>query len=549
MGFAAGVRAGTSLVDSILQEKRANEEFGWKRDDRTREVGIRSQEDELTAENLRLIREGQQPRTAGLDVPSASAASAGGPAADAAQGASGYRVGAASGTPTQAVGAPQPTVDAGPANAAAATAGTATAPTPAVQATPQAGPQGGERKLGREELIQRNIQQQALLRGKTQDYNTARQNERATGIQQITDDSVKSFMAMPQEEKEKLAFSPNLTGDIPLLTLSTDKNGMTVVPIDPATGRPVDSGKPIKLSWSDAAQLHAANELGKAGFGAEAIDAATKANARIGDALKAINTQTMEVAKTNNDATYKGGTLAETGRHNRATEANQAAQVGISRERLNMDKDKAKSENNEILSVDKDGIVTLDKKSHQMTTQPWPEGTTDAQKAAYVKKYAPVTEQLKVNTDGTIQVGNRLFERQPDPNKKGAFRTVEITPGAQSALDTFLKNKQGGGQPGAPGAPAAGAAPAAPAAAAPRAGIPVPDAQRPGAAPALPPEVEQIGVQLDTARQAVQELRRAAPGLAKGRAAIDAHSQRMAEAQANVRQLEAAYSQAVGGLR
>lgn len=474
MGFAAGVRAGTSLVDSILQEKRANEEFGWKRDDRTREVGIRQQEDELTADNIRLIRDGQQPvpqaapRTAGIDVPAASAAGVGGPGADVAQGASGYRAGAVTGTPTQAVGSPTPTVPAGPANAADAIAGTATAATPAVQATPQAGPQDTARKLGREELIQRNLQQQALLRGKAGDYNTARQNERATGIQQITDESVKSFMAMPQEEKEKLAYSPNLTGDIPLMTLSTDKNGMTVVPIDPKTGRPVDNGKPIKLSWSDAAQLHAANELGKAGFGAEAIDAATKANARIGESLKAINAQTMEVQKANNDAAYKGGSLAETGRHNRATEANQAAQVGISRERLNMDKDKAKSENSDIVSVSPEGIITIDKKSHRMDTQPWPEGTTEAQKAAYIKKYAPVTEQLKVNPDGTIQVGNRLFERQPDPNNKGKFRNVEITPGAQSSLDKFIASKTGGG--GAAAAPAG----AVPAADAPRQALPAP---------------------------------------------------------------------------
>ncbi len=473
MGFAAGVRAGTGLVDSIMAERRAGEEFGWKRDDRTREVGIRTQEDQLRDEALALARGDTPtpqaaPRTAGLDVPAATAAGAGGPAADAAQGASGYRVGAVSGTPTQAVGAPQPTVDAGPANAAAATAGTATAPTPTVQATPQAGPQNEPRKLGRDELIQRNFQQQALLRGKTADYNTAKQNERATGVQSIVDESVKSFMALPQEEKEKLAFSPNLTGDIPLLTVATDKNGMSVIPIDPKTGRPADGGKPIKLSWSDAAQLHAANQAGAAGFGPEAIDMATKVNGRIGEAIKAINTQTMDVAKTNTEAAYKGGTLAETGRHNRATEANQAAQVGISRERLNMDKDKAKSENNEILSVDKDGIVTLDKKSRQMATQPWPEGTTDSQKAAYIKKYAPVSEQLKVNPDGTIQVGNRLFERQPDPNVKGKMRTVEITPGSQSALDTFLKNKAGGGQPGAP---AAGAAPAADA---PRQALPAP---------------------------------------------------------------------------
>lgn len=471
MGFAAGVRAGTGLVDSILQEKRANEEFGWKRDDRAREVGIRTREDALRDEALSYYDNPPQaaPRTAGLDVPAAAAQGAGGPAADAAQGDSGLRVGAVSGQPTVPVGAPTPTVPVGAATAPGAVAGTATAPTPAVQATPQAGPQeapGGPRKLGRDELIQRNFQQQALLRGKAQDYNTAKAGERAAGIQQITDDSVKSFMAMPQEEKERLAYSPNLTGDIPLLTLATDKNGMTVVPVDPKTGRPQDGGKPIKLSWNDAAQLHAANQLATAGFGAEAIDAATKANARIGDAIKAINTQTMDVAKTNTEAAYKGGTLAETGRHNRATEATAAAHLGIERDKLGMLKDKAKAENNDIVSVSPDGITTIDKKSNRMATQPWPEGTTDAQKAAYIKKYAPVQDQLKVNPDGTIQVGNRLFERQPDPNNKGKFRNVEITPGAQSALDKFIAGKTGGGQPGA--------AAAAPAAEAPRQALAAP---------------------------------------------------------------------------
>jgi hypothetical protein len=91
-----------------------------------------------------------------------------------------------------------------------------------------------------------------------------------------------------------------------------------------------------------------------------------------------------------------------------------------------------------------------------------------------------------------------------------------------------------------PTAAQGGQAPAAPAAA------PAASVAAQGIPP-LPPNVAAIGKQVDAARATLAALQNNAPGLVKGRAALDAYAQKVAQAQAVVKAAETAYAQAVQG--
>jgi len=463
MGFASGLYAGSQLIAGINADQRAREQeartskkFGWEEEDRQRTMKIQGAEDVLRDKQIALLDPQQAvapavgpaaaPLEGGLRVPQAAL-----PPLDADQEAAGVRVGTAQGMPTAPVGAPQPAVPATAATAAGAITGTATAPTPINQATPTApagvpaapatapapaappGPKmGNENVLSRGEQIAQLQQQQAIWKGDHKAYAEAKLAERAAGVQNITDTSVKEFMALSPEEREHRAYSPNLTGEVPLMTLSTDKNGMTVVVIDPKTGRPLDNGKPIQLSWADAAQLHAADALAKKGFGAEALDTATKVNARIGESIKSINALTKDAAGVNNTAAHQGGMLAETERHDRAIE-------GIQAEHLKLAKDKAAVENNQITAIGPDGFTYFNKTDGKVGNTPWAKGTTEEQKNSVISTFKTRVDP-KLSADGQyMTVGTTVYQTNPnfnaDPKKVGADvnvtdRWIDVTPGA-----------------------------------------------------------------------------------------------------------------------
>jgi hypothetical protein len=96
----------------------------------------------------------------------------------------------------------------------------------------------------------------------------------------------------------------------------------------------------------------------------------------------------------------------------------------------------------------------------------------------------------------------------------------------------------------APPPTAAQGVPAPPAPAAVASAAPVVAAQ---GIPPLPPNVQAIGKQVDAARATLAALQNNAPGLVKGRGALDAYAQKVAQAQAVVKAAEAAYAQAVQG--
>jgi hypothetical protein len=506
-GFAAGLRAGGGLVSQALENQRlddaadrANTEFGWKKTDRDKaEADDKVQRDYrakilaaasgidpatsaqvqntygMTPAQQAAEGKGLPTKLASYDAPDASELPGGSPNAA----GSAYGQALTAGLPTDGTAPAQfPALGGGaPAPAGPAAPGAAPAPpglsTPAPFTASQV-KTGDLNPLAVHDLIG----QAALAKGDYKGYEEAKAAGRTADVQQITDNSVKEFMAMSPEDRAKRAWSPNLTGSTPLLTTKVDKNGMTVLVVNPDGST---DGKPLKLSWADAAQLHAAETMAGKGYGAEAIATATQVNARIGEAVKAQNDVMQKVATTNTDAAYKGGQLGV-----------ERDKLGIMRAELSLKRDKANAENNQIIGVTPNGITYFDQKSGKTSRQAWPDGTADEDKAMLIKKYHSGYEP-KYSTDGqSMTIGPKTYDRNPDFHKTGKPNAdkmwIDTTPGGTDPLDAFVKAKTGGGAAAAPGAPAA---PAAPAAGAPPAAPPAPGLQLntppPAPAPYTPP--------------------------------------------------------------
>jgi hypothetical protein len=308
----------------------------------------------------------------------------------------------------------------------------------------------------------------AAQRGDVEGLRTATAAHRTADITDTTDNAVKEFMAMPEAERVSRAYSPNLTGDIPMVTLDHDKHGMTVIPLDPKTGQP--KGEAIKLSWADASQLHAAEQIAKKGYGAEAIDMATKVNARIGESIKAHNELMGKVQTGNNDAAYKGGMLA-----------NDTERLSLSREELGLKKDAAARENSKPYAADDTGYISINSKTHLPSFTPWPEGTSAAQRTIAAQAINPKSEWKPLGTDGSITDGkvimkpNDNYNKDPTKVKGDMVNTtdpyINATPGrggdGASALKAFRESRDMGPPRSAaglttPGGPATPAAPAPP---------------------------------------------------------------------------------------
>jgi hypothetical protein len=389
MGFAAGVKAGTGLVDSILSERRANEEFGWKRADRTREEGIRARDDALRDKNLALYdddgtattsAQAAQPR-AGLEVPSDQAiaapvpGAAAAPAVAKAQGDAGVRVGTAQGIPTNAPGSPMPDVPVSAGQANQAIAGTATAPTPTVQATPAAGGEGGpqlgrDQILSRDQQIARNQQQQALLRNNTQAYAQAKQAEDAANIRAIDNKVGK----MTRDQRLKYAEENiNTEGGMPMIISEKGKGGYTVTSYGP-------DGKAKETLINDAqlSELVASHMMSGEGYATEGFKRAGAVHKDLADLIGKYNTGTTTMQQSNNTATRYANQdekermqLAEQSRHNQASEANQAAHVGIARGKAERERWVPSGPTN-----DDRGIILIDQNTGETKIQPLPEGTS-----------------------------------------------------------------------------------------------------------------------------------------------------------------------------
>lgn len=327
MGFAAGVRAGSDLVEGVWRENRARdvdkrtaERFGWEKVDRSR-ADTRYEED--LAQRNKIIALADQPEAVpsavtpaepvegGLKVPQVA-----GPAADAAQGAVGLRLGTPKGIPTQPVGAPQPTVPVSPGNAAGAIAGTATAPTPVEQATPNAAratPEAlptrpaateapparpevaaPERTLGRERLLNREYAKAARLKG---DYATAQKYEeqdRVFATREI-DDKVGKMT-----EKELMDYAKkniNLEGGMPMVVQSKGKGGYSITHYGPD-----GEAKETLVNQAQFSELVAAHMMTKEGLAAEGFKRAGGVHKDIGDLVGKYNTGQTTMQEKNNQA-------------------------------------------------------------------------------------------------------------------------------------------------------------------------------------------------------------------------------------------------------
>jgi len=328
MGFAAGVRAGSDLVGNVYADQRAREQeartaekFGWEKTDRTRTEEQRALEDKYWADR----RANEPPPQAGLAVPPAAA-----PAVDAAQGATGMRAGTAQGLPTQPAGAPQPAAPVTAATAAGAVTGTATAPTPVEQATPSAAgapAAPAQPQLGRDQLDARSFQQLANIRRDPHAYNVARQQEREADIR----DTTTSVMQMKDEDINKALNGLNTNvSNYPLLVTSKGKGGYEFLTVS-NDGEP---GKKIKLSAPQVRQVVLAHELSNRGYGAEALQMLNGVSKDLGESFKAHTEAQYKATTASNTAQHYAQTGEEAQRHNQAVE-------GISREHLNIARDKA----------------------------------------------------------------------------------------------------------------------------------------------------------------------------------------------------------------
>lgn len=485
-GFAAGLRAGGGLVSQALEnerldeaadrqraeferkkvlEKRADDEFNTQQDFRTKILAA-SQGSVDPATGLKITDAygatpaqqakwqgepgGLPAKLATMDVPDNSELPGGGP--NAAGSAYGQAV-----TAARAGGAAAPGLS---------TTSPVSAPFSAADVK-----QGAVDQVKLHDLIG----QAELAKGNYEGYTKAKAAGRAADVTQTLDSSVKEFMAMPEAERMKRAWSPNLTGNVPLLTTAVDKNGMTVLVVNKDGST---DGKPMKLSWADAAQLHAAEQMASKGYGAEAIDTATKVNTRIGEAVKAQNDVMQKVATSNTDAAYKGAQIGM-----------EREKIGIMRSELGLKQQKAKADSTEVLGVTNDGILNRSKTTGAITLEPFPKGLPDDQKQMVIKKYRSIYEP-KISNDGqSMTLGPDTYAANPNYGKdpksvKGNMvnttdQWLKTTPGSQgdgaSALAAYRKAQGEGGGAAAPAA--AAPAPAAPAAEKPGLNVPRPDIQ------------------------------------------------------------------------
>lgn len=143
-------------------------------------------------------------------------------------------------------------------------------------------------------------------------------------------------MKMSREELEKRAPSITQSG-YPLLYTGKTKDGYTFLKTEPDGVTPIP-GSGFSMNESQLRQLALAHEYGAAGFGTEALATLTAAHKDVGEHIARWNAAQQAVVTTGNDAsgkqfdqTHKTNTLAETVRHNKAGEANDAARTAATR--------------------------------------------------------------------------------------------------------------------------------------------------------------------------------------------------------------------------
>jgi hypothetical protein len=298
-------------------------------------------------------------------------------------------------------------------------------------------------------------------------------NERLKGLQQR--EFVNQATAMSDKDAyDYMKQNVNTSGGMPLIVSKEGKGGYRVTSYD-SNGEPKDT----LLTAPQIKQLVAADKMMKSGYGPEGLAMAGAVHKDLADLVTHYNTGTTQMQTANNQAQNYADTHEETSRHNRATEANAAANTSIARERLGIEKDKMKSENDIIIGADdKTGVMHFDKKSGQQWMTPWADDATQEMKDS-VKAATKTTVKPEVHPDGSVSWGENLYTPNPNygkPNKGGLFSGKDLT---MNTTDQYIKvtrpdkagatttgaaldalKKDGGGATAAPTAAPAKAAPA-----------------------------------------------------------------------------------------
>lgn len=119
---------------------------------------------------------------------------------------------------------------------------------------------------------------------------------RADTVQSIVDQALN----IPQEQigPQLMQYLNTNQSDLPLIVLSTGKDGLQVAERNPVTGEIMP---PFNLPYSVGQKLVAGMALQQAGKGAEAIQLLSNVDDRITDLITRYNNQAMDVARFNND--------------------------------------------------------------------------------------------------------------------------------------------------------------------------------------------------------------------------------------------------------
>ncbi len=340
MGFAAGVQAGTNFVSKLQENERANRaegraetEYEYTQSERARKAAAREA----------IPKYALDPVSPVSNAPPTSVAATGGdgvppvaPAADTLRAAVGLSTpdsNVAPAPPTGAAPNVTPAAPAGPApNVTPADAGRpapsalGNAPPAAAPAAPAVDPNTGARLKPAAPLSEDMKMARAM-------FNYARDNDDAAGMAKAREDirttAKRDYVNKAGEMSEDQAAAyvhEHLTrmDGMPIAIASNGKGGYTMLSWD-------DKGsRESKLNGAQIKQLVAADMLMKNGFADEGLALAGGVHKDLNDLIVKMNTGTKDIATANNQAQNFADTRAETARHNRATEANAAANTANS---------------------------------------------------------------------------------------------------------------------------------------------------------------------------------------------------------------------------
>jgi hypothetical protein len=442
MGFAAGLKQGSGLVQSVLDNERqavldarAAEEYDYKKGERERVnqawggVGKFGREGPASStaipEDYLTPEERAVPKPAGGLAPPAPAGGIAPPAAGLAPPAAGLAPPAA---PAGGLAPP-----AAPAAGLAPPAAPAPAAAPAAPATSEA--MQHAREMFNVAVASRDAN--AVTQART-NIEAVDQREILGKVGKMTPKEISTYVQQHANLTDGLKMSIAEAGPGKYRLTTWGKDGI---------------GKETLLNGAQAQQLAASHMLMEK-YPDKGMAMAAGVHKDLDAMVKEHNAEMLAQNTQANTAVHNFDTQQETGRHNRAAEGNAAANTAISRERLGLERDKAtdakkdsKLASMDIVASNKDGYVLMNKRGEREFVQ-YPEGVTQQD---FVKKYMPQGDTApKINADGSATFRGDLYEKDPKTNKW--TKAEGFGPSAiETKFDTLIsgKNKPGAAKPDA----------------------------------------------------------------------------------------------------